>query len=593
MPKTIKPNILALSITSLIAVVIMGCQPSWTDKIGSDMDRVARGYEKFGTVSISSPILIEAKSEPNNGDYFDFNLPTDANDYYKDAIAKVQGQSAVFEQMAETSRFGLKVQADMTALMGYAQQLADYEVQRVYLSQAAELKAQKVIAALPKDASAADVKAAAVNAAEIRAEATKGMPSPPTPPPCNVPPIEGIPQDANMAKNGLIGSGFTPALGLLDKSGTMLSISNRSAITTAAGDTTTEGIFRLLGNPAKAMQFQDKVIMFGVSMVTVNPGWLTRKNYTAEIAVSCEYDYQPARRELLLQLLEREKKLELNERDEKLIKLINMAISETLIDKSEVNIAQRFQKEFRNGYSPVTAAVSPMTDVDTLDLSNSQRLQTSDALRIAAVLSAAGGATAQADFFKEWAKRKEQDMHTRTAFAAVTAFSNGGYFGFRIRPRFKAIEDPALFCSKAANVLDDQAFPAVVIIGIDRDDLQLSFGVEHDPNNKKLVRIVAFEPLIHFRQTANWLPNKSTWFLGAERLSEAERLRWADCTMKAREKLKSVQIKDNDVVDFAENRITLLEYVTQDSWNAQYIPIDVILNKKDKKNSVTGETALK
>ena len=500
-----KSEILTISAAGLITIVLIGCHSSsWVDQIGPEMDKLAKGYEKFGTVTMSSPILVEAKSEPNGGDYFDFNLSTGPNEYYNDALAKIQGQSAIFDQYVKTSGFGLEAQADIPALMGYiaslhgyAQTLSEYQAQKMYLSQVRELDAQVELDKLPQDASAADRKKAMAKAAKIRAGDSNNTPTYPIPPSYNPPSIKNVAPDANRAERGLSAGGFKDYLGLLS-GGTAPSISNRSAISTAAGDTVTEGIFRLLGNPAKAMKFKDKLIMFGVSMVSVNPGWLTNKNYTAELAVSCRYSYEPARRELLIKLRENENRKGANEIDANLIKLIKYTLDGNSINKSEVNniIPKRLRKNFRECYIPLSAAVSPMTDVDSLDLGSSQRFQVSDALSIAAGLSSAG-LKASAAYFREWAKRREQDVHTRTSYAAVTAFSNGGFFGWRIKPRLQALENPASFDSKPANVLEQQAFPVVVIVGIDRDDLQLGFAI--DPDCNKPTRLAAYEPIIRFR----------------------------------------------------------------------------------------------
>ncbi len=592
------------AVSCLTTIMMIGCQSSWTDRIGSHMDRIAKGYEKFGTISMSSPVLVEAKKDAENG-YFDFDLEEkDPCDYYNDARKDVQGLSAMSEQFVRTSRLGLKVQANITEtmahianLMEYRQKLMAYQTQKALQAQAAELEAQNVLDKLSPDASEEEIKKAKEEAARIRAGEPIEMPSYPKTE-TGLPSIDdGVAPDAVGDGDGLI-----QALGLLGDS-TALKIPNRSAINTAAGDTVTEGIFRLLGNPTKAMDFEDKLMMFGVSMVTVSPGWLTRKNYTAELSVSCGYDYDVARRKLLIALLKKEQSKNAPDKDDKLIDLINAVLNETRIEESEIieeyedeygktiygtnddYIPQRFKKEFRELFTPLSAAVSPMTDVDALDLASSQRRQASNALNIAAALSYAG-LEAQSEFFKEWSKRSEQDVRTRTAYAAVTAFSNGGFFGFRVRPRLKALENPALFGSKSENVLEHQTFPIVTIVGIDRDDLKLGFDVEKDDygkpviDDKGTVKIVAFEPYISFRQTASWLPNKSMLNPG-NRLSETERLRWASSCIEAYENLKSAdaEIADEDISKFIENRILMLDYHTLGSWNNQFIPIELFTEK--------------
>lgn len=609
--------VVVLGAACLVAIVVIGCRQSWVEKIGSEMDVIAKGYEKFGTVSISSPILVEARKDEKG--YFDFELEPGPDQYYEDARTEIQSQSAVHDKLLEMMRFGLTVRADIPALMGYiaslqeyGQKLAAYQAQRALLGQAAELEAQKIMAELPDNASEAERKEALARAARIRAGVVTDIPPFPTPP--KTPPPALDKDVAPSAKAGLdaLGGKSSPKAGA--PSGNDLKVPNRSAITTAAGDTVTEGIFRLLGNPAEAMDFDDKYVLFGVSMVTVSPGWLTRTNYTGELAVSVGYDYDIARRELLVRLKEKEEAKNGPQRDQKLIELIDAVLKQTPMDESKANsmIPERFKKKTREEYTPLCAAVSPMTDVETLDLASSQLRMKSNALRIAAALSGAGS-EAQAEFFKQWARRTEQDVHTRTAYAAITAFSNGGFFGFRIRPRLKAIEDAGQSMSKPENVLEHQAFPVLVVVVIDKDDLQLGFDVARDedgePNENApgQVTLAASEPLIYFRETASWLPNRPT-SNSKDRLSETERLRWAHSYMKAAEYLKLADcnstdkklgkfkkephyltnyeiadfmkrprsISDYEIIEFAENRLDSLEYHTLDSWNSQYIPMELM-----------------
>ena len=72
-------------------------------------------------------------------------------------------------------------------------------------------------------------------------------------------------------------------------------VSNRSALITAAGDKAVEAIFRVLGKPGEAQRFKDKAVVFGIAMVSVNPGWRTREGFAADISVQVEMGLQPAR----------------------------------------------------------------------------------------------------------------------------------------------------------------------------------------------------------------------------------------------------------------------------------------------------------
>lgn len=581
MSKTGKSKVFVIFSTVCLFVITMtGCLPveeaPWVHEIGSDMDVMAKGFEKWGTISMSSPILVQARPDAND---FDFELSTGPDQYYKDARNQVQAQAAVFEQFVQQTGFGLTVQANIAAIMKYMADLHEYQRKVADYETGRTTEKPTVPAPQKPEASSLD---------------------------------KGVAPDADRAKGVLASDRLTGFQKLLE-GGPALSISNRSAINTAAGDTVTEAIFKLLGNPAKAMQFEDKLMMFGVSMVSVSPGWLTRKDYTAELAISCEYSYDTARRKLLIELYKKEddKKKDSLERNEKLIELLNAVIHNETIPASKVIeededepggykikhdfIPLRIKKEFRREFSPLSAAVSPMTDVEALDLSSSQRQQVTNAISIAAALSHVG-LDAQAAFFKEWARRTEQDVHTRTPYAAVTGFSDGTFFGFRIRPRLKALENPAQFSSKPANVLEQQAFPVVVIIGIDRDDLQLGFDMIKDSSGKTViedgkVRLEAYEPVLSFQQTVNWLPNESS----KERLSETERLRWASSSIKAFKRLNSAQDSEDElkyhpeIAMFIKNRMWLLDYHTLESLNSQYIPLDLMLNNRTKQPELAKE----
>ncbi|MHC4641435.1 MAG: hypothetical protein ACYS32_07300, partial [Planctomycetota bacterium] len=362
-------------------------QPS-LKKLGGELDKMARGREKFGTISFSQPILVESKKDQPSP--FDFTLTTGPDNYYNDARNYVQGKMAGSSQFIKDTGVDLTMQGDISALAAYNVKLKQYEkevaaieAQKKLRAEARDFEARKVIAALPDDAGEEQRLEAQARAAEIRAgQDTIAVPEFPTPTPV---------QPSNNAAPPSSGAGnknTTGFLGLLE--GTPdLKIPNRSAINTAAGDTVTEAIFTLLGNPARTAQFKDKLMLFGVSMVSVTPGYVTREGYTGELSVACRYYYDFARRDLL----EKIKKVEKCKSDTKLFELIKKVIKkegikldkciafkkdeQQLIDK---HIPQRYRKEFREGFTPLAAAVSPMTDVDALDLSSSIRNQTFSAM---------------------------------------------------------------------------------------------------------------------------------------------------------------------------------------------------------------------
>jgi hypothetical protein len=272
----------------------------WAERAGNRMDEVARGLEEFGTISVSSPLLAPAAK-------FDFAVDAGPNDYFKDAKAQVQGRVAVSEQFAQQTGVGLRAQGDIGGLLGaldaaaaYREELGDYETKRRLTRHAARLRAQQEIDALPPDATPAQRAAAEERAARILLEESPGSattrPSYPTTAPTTAPSIDSdLVPAPDKALGVLSGAQFTSLRGLLANADTTLQ--NRAALNIAAGDTATEAIFSLLGNPTGYIGFKDKRILFGAGMVGVSPGWRTKSGFAADVSVLAEFVYVPARRE--------------------------------------------------------------------------------------------------------------------------------------------------------------------------------------------------------------------------------------------------------------------------------------------------------
>ena len=294
--------------------------------------------------------------------------------------------------------------------------------------------------------------------------------------------------------------------------------------------------------------------------------------------------------------------------------------------------------------APLVAAVSPFTDSQTLDLQSSIREQQARALQIAASLSGLG-ATGQAKYFRDYVKRLEQDVATRGAENFVSAFStSGGVFGYQIGPRLRAIDRVGSKDGKPDHTLERMSFPVLIIIGIDRDDLNLrirpkmktDFTTGEPLYPDKVVEIV--EPALKFRQTTRWIPlgvRGWDWIpivghslgqtLFRRRLSEVERMDWAARLYEANAQLddlerrvrKDLQVEpqwppsdlawkamhDTELptcrdpltyqdlldsrarqmaaIEFARNRVKMLDYAALDSTNYQAIPEDLFFRPAD------------
>lgn len=279
-------------------------------------------------------------------------------------------------------------------------------------------------------------------------------------------------------------------------------VQNRSAIITAAGDTMVESIMRFLGHPVTdlngAREFDDKVVLLGVSMVSVAPGRRTMRGYVADVSVTCRLKFRPVRPEVWKKIENSSEVLELQtaavnylsktsdadwrarrtllvekatlmdqpqgaKRDERLKQIQSslermMPPPERVISEGaafgDTETADIFQAVHDpesdeptlvawNGYMshPVVSAASPMTDTQTLDLISSIREQQTFALKLAIIL-AGFGAEAEAQGIFKSIKRLEQDAQTRTPMNSVAAYSNaGGTFGYQIGPSLVGVSD--------------------------------------------------------------------------------------------------------------------------------------------------------
>jgi hypothetical protein len=260
-----------------------------------------------------------------------------------------------------------------------------------------------------------------------------------------------------------------------------LGITDRTALLTAAGDNAVKSMFQILGNPALASQFKSKRVVFGVSTVSVNPGWRTQKNYAANVAMIFNYAMEPARREVVAQYIA----------DPTIPAIIRAHVAQDYqitsipLDLQSANLAAKVDFQALSDYfldsnvqlgapfgGPLVAAVSPLTDTQTLDLQSSFLDQEQLALNLM-VQGLISGATVQANAALNYLQSLQQNFRTVTPDVVANAYSNGSLFGFQVGPSLLAIEkakkDEA---AGPAKVLTRQSFPALIIFGFDASDVQ-------------------------------------------------------------------------------------------------------------------------
>ncbi len=197
---------------------------------------------------------------------------------------------------------------------------------------------------------------------------------------------------------------------------------------------------------------------------------------------------------------------------------LRMRFKKLLVQEGEDSqLGQRLEE------GPLVAAVSPMTDTQTLDLQSSFRQHQELALSLAAQYLAAG-ATVQGQAFLNYAKSLQQDFATVTPDVVVSSFSSGSVFGYQVGPRLKAVVEPrANQASGPADVLDRQTFPALIILGFDSDDIAPRIHVEKHGGT---YHMVCYEPVLKFEGVNQWIPVYGPFLgvYGKKVLSESERL---------------------------------------------------------------------
>lgn len=538
------------------------------------IDRLAEIHEQYGSVTLSPPILIPPG---DSTDYFKFDLSITPKDYFDHAKTETQGKAAVSSSVANVSSVGFGLQANLDQIsMGkelwsqyftqqndYARQKAAYEASQAAVNniklEAARIKLKAALEEAKKKGSEAD-RAAAME--DAYAQFAQDIPQPPAPGSAPELPkldnsqlpeldksLSDLPPDA---KAFLQADKFAKQLDLLgaDQGGGSTN-RDRTAIVTAAGDKTIEGIFRALGQVDKIGQFEDKVALYGIAMVSVQPGWRTRHDFEANLAAWTEIQYKPARESLdekfrkwLNDPLTDKKVSELEKSIGKLddtVGKLNERV--TLLEKGEKNTSSQNSdydikqnplslksivsdigedtpsggdmpgmdasetcKSLGSKPLPAIAAVSPMTDIQNLDSASSQRQAIERAQRIGLALSFLGAKTG-VSAFNDYASKLESDIRTRTPLVPVASYSNGGVFGYRIGPSVAALTNPGDPKSASGELLQKQSFPVLLIIGLDKSDLApRNTDKDGKPLMDKDGMPVVCEPSLDFEQTPSWVP---------------------------------------------------------------------------------------
>ncbi|HZZ42453.1 MAG TPA: hypothetical protein VFE58_05920 [Tepidisphaeraceae bacterium] len=589
--------------------------PHRMNELGKVMDAVADRQAEFGTMTVSAPIL----SDP--GDVFQFNLSEGPEDFYSDAKNNIQGAASEFQQQISSFGLGLNLSLSPTQAAAYNDQVKQYY--------AALKKPAQVQGSTPKTPTVGDaldqyLTIALGQAGQESDPRTKlqiiqnaintyaalatmqSQPAPAAPSKTSAPvfPTAAFP---TTAPSNLVVPTTLPSTVFANSPSSQLFTAfqqlaggqrapvpaDRTALITAAGDTAVKAMFQIMGNPTAANKFTDKRILFGVSTVSVNPGWRTSKNYAANVAIQSRYRWQTARPTILLEFVKNPEipadvriRLALDQKValpqdraamESIFRLCpaiaqiatnqhidptrywdeNLDDYQSVIDRDALSktlgtpsIPESYQFNPVSDDGPDVAAVSPLTDVQTLDLSSGFRQQEQIAINLAFALQLAG-LKAQASTFLEYAKSLEQDFSTVTPNVTANSFSNGVTFGFQVGPQLRAIQRAqAGKYSGPGLVLERQSFPALVVYGFDAAKISPQIDVDKG-------RFILKEPRVELHTEDNWLPIDGKH----ERFTETERLRlgyWLRKDVKAAQD----ELAQNSLKDFITLRADTLAQST-------------------------------
>lgn len=297
------PRARVLSFILCCTILISGCKDPcftpedtrWLDRVGRRLDPVGKDMDRYGTISVSSPLLSSPSTKT-----FSFELNMEPQTYFNQAKNEIQGAAGAFFQQATDVTFGAQGKFNLQDMLTNSLNLSAYHDDlNAFQMKNRLLDAAVLASVLPKPG-----EVTTSQPAEILNTLGAGLAGPTSRP--SVPEFKNSPPDLSPdtlptteeIRKTMLRQQFAEFMKLFGTPPSLVQ-KNRSAIITAAGDKAVEAMFRFLGRPDLADKFQDKMVLFGVSMVSVNPGEYTTTGFAADVAVFTKYNYKPARIELI------------------------------------------------------------------------------------------------------------------------------------------------------------------------------------------------------------------------------------------------------------------------------------------------------
>lgn len=553
-------------------------------RLGEALDTVARTHEEYGSLTLSHPLLVAP------AEHLTFQLKDGGADkHYEAAKEQIQGAAASFDQAALALGLQAQVLSDPTMAAAYAAKLAQYESDRARIDRrdairdaAAKTEYDAAVAAAMQKQSPEREQAIAKAQRDYAANLSgPSAPAPqfPTAPeigkPTDVPQEEGA---GDTAASDKAASKFVVPGALIDKS--KPATANRAALITAAGDTAVETIFRALGQPEKALAFKGKSVALGIAMVSVNPGWRTRRDHAGELLASMEFEYTDARPQVVSELLSGIQGCDGQMGAWRLSEACAAAVegerADLVIDENK--LAESPTK-------PSVAAVSPMTDVQALDLAAGERRRNELSLALALALTSAG-MKAGADTFLNYMRERQRDIATRTLDVPISAFSAANMIGYQVGPLLRAVEDVRASKAAPGYVLERQTFPVLLMYAFDSADVLpyvVRKPVKDDRGQVRGFEYVVQEPYLRITQSNRWVPLTQAGV--ASRLKERDLLASALAIRDAHARAPDVSDETvkkglDKVVGLADVRIESLHSLVYGVQYKSPLPFEFVVNAR-------------
>ncbi|TQV81019.1 hypothetical protein FKG94_10000 [Exilibacterium tricleocarpae] len=490
---------------------------------------------EWGTATASSPILSRKK------DHYKFNLKKDADSFYATAKSEINAGIARHTQRVTSVLLAGSTQANSVSKGLFDAQkqkfsavqtaaLSDNEKSRIdneqkFLMEQARLNygiclnaadSELAIAATLQDTdkiSALNSQALARRNGCFSEYLNRIAPQSPAAdtlhpglPEDNVPALSRIQSLPFQAKEALLTPYSTNDISGLSGSP---ALPDHEAIAQAATNNFHKAMFTTLGgeNVGNAL--------FGVAMVSVNPGWRTRQNYKAVVNIQPQLIYKRATRKTTLNYL----------KDSTVPAELRAAIAyqvgegceeknlaplcknhEALLHSLKTNWQHDSHADVVSNPSAVTVtAISPVSYGQTLDLKNRQLTQLHLTTMLAAALQNAGLEKA-AEFYVDFSKQQRLDFASRNKRNNVNVFSHGNsVIGIEVGPEFLAA---AAGREGSAWRLQRQTIPVLLAIDIvdEKDDHYRPIFVKSCKPHDDLEHYCLLEPKLQFVNTHRWLP---------------------------------------------------------------------------------------